>query len=73
MKTIGRTGCLPGCLAILALAITIFAAFITRIRLYDSIGTYKGFGNIGTAPIYLLISSVGLGLLAWFVWRQKSK
>ena len=66
-------GCLAGCLVVGAVAIALFAAFVARVRLYDSVGTYKGIANIGMAPVYLLALSLSLGILAWLVWRRNSK
>lgn len=60
------------CFAVGAAAIAMFAAFLTRIRLYDSEGTYKGIANIGMGPVYLVAISLALGILAWLVHRSGS-
>ena len=52
---------------------TLCALFVARVRLYDSVGEYKGLGNIGTAPLYLLGLAVCLLTSAWAVWRLRKQ
>ena len=34
-------------------ALLLLCVFIARVRMYDSLGEYKGIGNIGMAPLWL--------------------
>ena len=68
-----RMRLLAGCITAAGVLLAAFALFIARIRLYDSVGEYKGVGNIGTAPIYLLTLATALIILAWLVWRKRGR
>ena len=66
-------GYLTGCLVVSSTATALLAAFVARVRLYNSVGTYKGWGNMGIAPFGSLALSLCVGVLAWVVWRRTSK
>ena len=61
---------LAGCCGVAGALLAVCALFVARVRLYDSLGEYKGVGNIGTGPLYLLAFAVCLLVLAWALWRK---
>jgi hypothetical protein len=69
----GALGWLAICFAAGAAFLALFTAFVVRIRLIDSTGTYRGIANIGTLPIYLAIVSLCFTALAWLCWRKVVK
>ena len=64
---------LAGCITIAGTLLAVAAICIARIRLYDSLGTYQGVGNIGSGPVYLLTLAIGLIVLAWVVRRRRPR
>lgn len=62
---------LSGWLVSLAVVLALCTSFLVRVRLYDSEGTYRGFGHIGTAPVWFCAAALCVGYLAYRVWRVK--
>ena len=60
-----------GCCAMAGVFLAGCGFVILRARLYDSLGKYKGFDNIGTGPLCLIGPSVCLFALAWATWRSR--